>query len=320
MNYMDYVDPVSEKLQIEGWDEPSGTLNTVCPFCGKPNFHFAINFKKGVYNCFRCGEHGHIVTLLRKLGLSNYDTSINLKQSQSISDLVGILTESTTVPQISLQDYYNSISTELNLLHYNYLISRGLSMQEISLYKFKSGKLNTKYFGYVIIPCYNLSGDLCYFNARNTIDGKLKYRNPPSEVAGLNGSVFNINNINTPYLFVTEGVFTCMAVNRYLGKQCAVAIYGKGFKQKTLDTLVAKEISRYYICLDSDALNETLEWADKLSSLGKDVYICKIPEVNGLHTDVADLTKEEFLHVVEESSSYSRLSTLKVLKGGLDVI
>jgi len=35
-------------------------LVEVCPYCGKNNYHFSINRKKGVYYCFACGAKGHI--------------------------------------------------------------------------------------------------------------------------------------------------------------------------------------------------------------------------------------------------------------------
>lgn len=311
-DYVYLLEVLSSKLQVENWDEKSKSLNTVCPFCGKPNYHFAVNLQKGVYNCFKCQCKGHVYQLLRYLGIQIVDTPI--RDSDSLNSVFELFKPGKVNHQSKshiITEYFKSISEPLRPAHSWYLQSRGITGYWSNYYGIRSGKTGSQLSNYVLIP--DNPNEVHYYTARS-ISGGLRYINPPSNISEVGGNIFNLRDPITDTVILAEGVFTAIAINRYLNKSLAVALYGKLFKQKQLVTLLSKGVKSAIICFDADAYEDSFKWCEKLNNMDIKVSIVRIPPIMGLHTDVADLSQSQFMECFRKMEPYNRFSTLNTLK------
>jgi hypothetical protein len=85
-----------------------------CPRCLKPD-HLGVNFKRGIFGCFRCNWSGHI---------SQLESKYHLVKSQQI-----VLTGNTTPPK---KDFNTQ---PLDPDHYAYVKERGITDDEIYAWK-----------------------------------------------------------------------------------------------------------------------------------------------------------------------------------------
>ena len=312
-DYTYLLDILSTRLTVENYDEKTKSLNTVCPFCGKPNFHFAINLQKGVYNCFKCQTSGHISRLLRYLGIQIIDTPV--KDTESLEDTVkGFFQENSVPEDIDISKYFKSISEPLRPAHLQYLQGRGISKEWASYYGIKSGKRYSKLSNYILIP--DNPEDIHYYTARS-VSGGLRYINPPGNIANVDDHIFNLRKNFPSTIILTEGVFTAMAVNRFFNKSIAVALYGKLLKRKQFNRILSLKPQTILICFDADAIENSFKWAQEFLNNNITTYIISVPPFKGPHTDVADITDEQFIQCLNSCQQFTRFSTLNLLKGGI---
>lgn len=205
-------------------------FRTNCPFCPDTKQHLYFNIDLGVYHCFKCGAQG-------KLYLDDEIPYIPKKQK---SELTLINAEP---------------------IHIKYLYNRGLTLEDIFLYK---PVAYTKYPLYVFSSLSNIHV------GRNIENKEPKY--------------IKINDSFTPYgievlpkkfdtLVLVEGVFDFIAVTNYAKLPC-VALLGKSLPNVYKNYIISLPIKKVIVLLDADAL----ESADKIYKelrLWKQVEIIK---------------------------------------------
>jgi DNA primase len=251
-----------------------GDVAYYCPICKHKNAKLMVNVKTGNYNCFTCHPKTtgkSPVSLLKKIG----------SPSEAIIEMKGYFVNDTTLikaeEEVKLvhlpKEFINLIDTSDTCLEkrqaVTYLKKRGVS--SIDIVKYNIGYCKTgRYRNKVIIPSYNYNGRLNYFIARSfEKEPKLKIDSPECKKSELIGFEYYIN-WNTPVI-LCEGIFDAMAIKRN-----AIPLFGKTISKALMIKLLQSDVETVYLALDDDAIRESIDHAQKLLDLGKEVYIIKL--------------------------------------------
>lgn len=242
-----------------------------CPTCsaekgeyegdGKGNLE--VNLAEGVYHCWACGEthgtRGGLKKLFRtfatkdqvkKLKMIGYDLSefkARVKESNVIEDL--------TLPKGFISFEEGNPKSILYKQAWNYLTKeRKLSPETIL--KFKMGYVSGGFYdSRVVIPSYDVEGELNYWVTRTYVNAKPKYLNPDSDKEQI---IFNECCLNWDSdIYLVEGPFDHLVVHN------SIPILGKKISDKLMSSLFHKASANIIILLDSDA------WADSKNHYSK---------------------------------------------------
>jgi len=164
-----------------------------------------------------------------------------------------------------------------------YLYSRGLTKADICNYKVGyCGK--GEYEGYVIIPSFNMEGNINFFVARNFANSWKTYMNPR---VPRNAMIFNELFLNfREDLVVVEGVFD--AVNA--GNNSVPLLGSTLSEQSKLLQKIVKYDTPVYVALDHDAEKKSMRIIKKLLEYGIEVF--KV-DTSGFK-DVGEMSKKQF--------------------------
>jgi len=193
-----------------------------------------------------------------------------------------------------------------------YLHQRGLLASTI--YKYNIGCcLSGRYYGRVVIPSYDLRGNVNYFIGRAIHDNhEPTYLNAYSDK---NKIIFNEKNLhaNTNTIIITEGVFDMMAIDQVFGDRFGyTAMLGKFISDRLLD-VVADQQPKIYLCIDNDAWIQSKKIAEKLQLYGAEVYIAHPPKNV---KDFGQLTKEGIIikNCIQHAQPYNDMKFLMEYK------
>lgn len=325
-----------------------------CPRCENKDtgHHLYVNYKKNVFHCFHCNYGGRrISSLVHDLG---FVTSFDYESLTTDLDmeLNTLLEESNCkTPQIREVDYSKDLEviTQYFLYHvrplskeaHEYLINRGLTDTSISnlclcegLNRYGStftikGKeyKGRDYSGRILIPSLIGDGTISFYVARDYIGGRNpKYLNPNQELAYSSEDVWNLNMVKSNSVIICEGVMTAISANQHLGKDIAVATYGKSISERSNsdnallrvssqgEKLLKRRFDCYYVCYDADATTSALNTCTWLSDRGASVkYVYIDPKVYGEKADINDLTRDQFLDILSRAEDYDPLIPIRRL-------
>lgn len=271
---------VSEQLQVncprcqerDGLSQPDGKYN------------LEINTKRRLFRCWRCDEpkfSGSLRKLIRTYG-SHADYEI-YKAYAGTHDYYGTNDDDDSEEyeiQVKLPDEMISFA-EMNpdnqhhFEAYNYLVTERKISRDIIL-KYRLGFCTTgKYANRVIIPSYDVNGNINYFVAR-TYDPtvkKRKYDNPKSDKDKI---IFNEGYINwDSTVYLVEGAFEMLSfpVN-------TIPMLGKTISS-TLFMKLKELLPEVVIILDPDAYKNSIDLFYTLESIyvgcEERVKIVKLP-------------------------------------------
>lgn len=233
-----------------------------CPMCaidkglynGDGRGNLSINYERGVFKCWSCWErnnmYGTLYTLIKKYGNKQHLKDFILiaptllkKKNNIINDVV----IDVKLP-ISFKKFSESSEYDTNYnsaLHY--VKNRGLTKD--ILYKYDigftcEGKLSDR----IVIPSYDINGELNYFIARSWHKwNKSKYINPEAGVESKSKDeiVFNEGKINwNSTVYLVEGVFDHIVTPN------SIPLLGKFISDTLFHTLQQKSNSDIVIVLD----------------------------------------------------------------------
>lgn len=118
-------------------------IKALCPFCGDKHYHLYLNTAKNQWNCFRCGARGNDVSLYARINcMTNREAAKEL--SRCIGNTAPKITQvASSTPMKSLMERHNVYYDMLQLLnlsgkHYQDLLNRGLSFDNIRQFMYKS--------------------------------------------------------------------------------------------------------------------------------------------------------------------------------------
>ena len=263
-------------------NETKHQLQFDCPACaldkGKPEGdgkgNLEVNYNKGVFRCWSCHYvnhmHGYIPKLIKRYG--NHE----LLKEYLILKPETDLQIATEYAEVKFPEGYVKLSEAKHgtyrLNHVmKYLTNRNIGMDLIKKYDIgytTKGDFHTR----VIIPSYDMYGDINYFIARS-FDYKVKpkYLNPEAEKQEV---IFNEEKVNwDSTIYLVEGVFDHIVIPN------SIPLLGKFISDKLYEMLLTKASSNIIIVLDSDAYGDALQLYKKLdfSELKGRIKIC-IPE------------------------------------------
>ena len=257
--------------ECRGNNLDSGQSKFDCPSCsedkgmpdgdGKGNLE--INYAKGIFKCWSCGEthnmHGPVIKLLKK-----YATPKNIRDYLLVkpdTDLINNKVKSKVI--LTLPEGYKKLSecTDKYFKYsqaMTYLNERGITdeiIEEFEIgYTFKG-----KFFNRIIIPSYNSDGELNYFIARwfPKESTKLKYLNPDAEKQEI---IFNECKINwDSTIYLVEGVFEHIVIPN------SIPLLGKFISDSLLDKLHDNAKAFVVIVLDGDAYKDAINLYKKIN-------------------------------------------------------
>tara|TARA_Y100000296_G_C5147126_1_gene244340 strand:- start:298 stop:1230 length:933 start_codon:yes stop_codon:yes gene_type:complete len=261
-----------------------------CPKCEHHKKKLSVNVAKNKFKCWICDYRGNSIhRLIRRWGNFNQqqqwseltsDFNINVFETLFKSELLVEEKQEINLPE-EFQTLATSNGSVGSLPAKKYLKSRGVSENDIL--KWKIGYcFFGEYKGRLIVPSFNLDGNVDYFIARSYDSNWKKYMNPPVS----KNIIFNELYVDwSSDLSIVEGVFDAIVVEN------SVPILGSTLSERhKLFNKIIENDTPVYIALDSDAEAKTLKLIKKLIEYDVEVYKVDIHPYN----DVAEMSKKEY--------------------------
>ena len=259
-----------------------------CPSktCRQDHNKFNLTYKsnKKIFNCWKCKYRGIVFRLVRdygskddlsrlKLVLPEYNTqSFNVFKRPEIDyDLVICDLPAGYLP------LNRERQSNLYKLAFDYVTKkRKVSTAQIDKHKIGYTEVGPRKYR-IILPSFNASGKINYFEARAYLEGsKMPYYKPDSLLSNKGtiscpgpdklDIIFNEKFINWDLpVYLVEGVFDSLRI------QNSIPMLGKIPSELLINKLL-KNNSTVIICLDSDALKDGIDIYKMLYSLGLNVF------------------------------------------------
>lgn len=249
-----------------------------CPFCNHRKPKLEVNLltnekHENFWHCWTCEAKGKTLeSLFKRLRvpsdkLFELRTYVKGNNQEIQSKQAGIKVLTLPKEFVSLAKSDPKNLTYRHAIHY--LETRGYTLEDII--KYNIGYCETgKYRNRIIVPSYNRDGSLNYFVARSfEKDPARKYDAPTcnkNEIIGFE----NFINWKVP-IILCEGAFDAMSIKRN-----AIPLFGKTLSTALKSKLSEIEIKTVYLALDNDVLKQTLQYAQELINLGKEVYLIEL--------------------------------------------
>lgn len=247
-----------------------------CPVCNhhKKKLEIKLNTNdkgENAYHCWVCSpplKGKTINSLFKKLNVSKD----KLYELRSIISNVPRFKDDVTYETVELPKEFESLvdkkeSTVKYRFAIRYLRGRGITPDDII--KYNIGCCNYgRYSNMVIIPSYDYQGNVNFFSARSVKETPYKTHDGPVNCDKNNVIGFEyLINWKLP-LILTEGPFDAITSRRN-----TIPLFGKTISQALMKRLVTSEVKTIYLALDEDAIKQSLDYAEQLLDLGKDVYL-----------------------------------------------
>tara|TARA_R110002074_G_scaffold283783_3_gene455407 strand:+ start:2016 stop:2957 length:942 start_codon:yes stop_codon:yes gene_type:complete len=263
-----------------------------CPRCEHHKRKLSLNVDKNVFKCWVCDYKGKdIYRIIKRHG--DYNQKQDWKALTSTVDVENFTTQlfdvvdKTRKNKIDLPTEFVSLVNKklppTSLYALNYLMSRGVTKNEIA--RWKIGYCDEGDFaGRIIIPSFDMQGDVNYFVARSYDREWPRYLNPQSVDKNI---IFNELFLDFDEdLVLVEGAFDAIVA----GPNSA-PILGSTLREGHM--LVQKIIQNdtiVYLGLDADAKKKELEIIKLL--LKYDIEVYKV-DTSG-YDDIAEMSKSVF--------------------------
>ena len=282
-----------DRVLGKGKQTARGNYAYHCPFCQHHKPKLEINStenKKGhnPWHCWVCNTRGKtIVSLLKRSKSYEYiEEAIKLVPKGQFVEEVEIVNTITLPSEFtSLIDPPSDIMGKHALV---YLKQRGIFIDDIIKYNIgycESGE----YQNMIIIPSYDVNGNLNYFTARSfEKDPFRKYKNPSVSRDIVPFEMFI--NWNSP-LVLCEGPFDAIAIKRN-----AIPLLGKNIQANLMKKIVSSKVEKIYIALDSDAMKSAIKFCETFMNEGKEVHLLEMDD-----KDPSELGFRRFTELIQKS-------------------
>lgn len=261
-----------------------------CPYCKHHKKKLSVNFTRDVYKCWICDARGRTIRrIVRRFGdlslLREWDTVSGHLKLSDFDNLFQEFDDATVEETCPLPTEFKTLTNRNTSLAarpaLSYLRNRGVAKED--LLKWKIGyALDGEYRNRIIIPSFNMSGEVNYFVARSYDSAWNKYKNPKAS----RDICFNELYIDWDSdLIIVEGIFDAIVAGN------AMPILGSSLRKNSkLIKRIVENDTPVYLALDADAEKK----AEKViqTMLECDIELYKI-DVMG-YEDVGSMTKEQF--------------------------
>ena len=242
-----------------------------CPLCNHYKHKLEIDLNTQYWHCWVCNAKGRkLYTLFKKINAT-------VSQLKDLGKLSGtyIPVKTTIIEHVSLPPEFKLIlnGNKNNPEFRNalmYLKNRGVSREDIVRYGI--GYCETgSYAKMIIIPSYNIDGELNFFTGRSYYkDSTFKHKNPKVSKDIIGFELFiNWNQLIT----IVEGVFDAIAVKRN-----AIPLFGKIILDNLKKKIIEKQVKNIYIALDTDARSKALDICQYFIDNGINVHLMELGE------------------------------------------
>lgn len=257
-----------------------------CPNCsamkgveydGKGNLE--VNYGLGIFSCWACSEtddtKGVLYSLFKRFGdkdILKRFISYDFKFGYNKDNNLPLKKEKLKLPI----EYFKLTGNEKILEFrpaFNYLYSRRVTDDIIEKYNI-GFCLTGKYQNRIVIPSYDINGELNYFITRSIskLTKNFKYLNPDTDKTQI---IFNEYLIDwSKPIFLVEGVFDHIVVPN------SIPLLGKKLYDKLFHDLYFKSENFIIIVLDPDAYHDAVNIFNKLNSgrLRKKILLNLLPK------------------------------------------
>jgi DNA primase len=274
-----------------------------CPQCNHHKLKLSVNLDKNVFKCWVCDYRGkNVYRLVKKYGDFNDcrewprdEDKVDITEFDKI--ILQIESEGAE-PITDLPDEFEPLSTShiefASIQARRYLKDRGVTNDQILKWKIgfcKSGE----YEGRVVIPSFNLDGDVNYYVTRSYTGDWRKYKNSP---LSKNKMIFNELFLDfSKEIIITEGVFDSIVAG-----DNSVPLLGSTLSEKSkLFWEIVKNDTSVYIGLDANVENKSLYIIDKL--LKYDIEVYKIDTTG--YDDIGSMSRRVFNQRKDEAEFMS---------------
>ena len=261
----------------EGKMTARGNRAFYCPLCNHHKPKLEINFtdnKKGhhPWHCWVCNEKGKFLnTLFKKVkALPEHFLELKslVKTGYQVKD-VEVVKSNLKLPE----EFIPITTNDKNIIGrqaWSYLKNRGITIEDIEKYNVGYCEYG-RYAKMIIIPSYDKNGQLNYYTGRSfEKDPYIKYKNPEASRNIIPNE--HLINWNLP-LVICEGMFDAIAIKRN-----AIPLLGKNIQSELMKKIVTSTIEKIYIALDTDAMKQTLKFAEEFMNEGKEVYLIDLKD------------------------------------------
>ena len=236
-----------------------------CPKCNHHKLKLSVNIEKGVFKCWICDYSGtKISPLIRRFAPSYYADWRLLEGEVDLDKYDTIFADEVELPPqiIDLPENFQTLTgkkTRLKQKPLNYLYSRGFTDTDILNWKIGFCDFG-EYQDRVIVPSFDIEGNVNFFIARSYTDDWMKYKNPKVS----KDIVFNDLNVDWDNdIILVEGVFDAMKCKN------AIPLLGSTLRENSLlFQKICEKRPNVYLALDEDAKGKEFGIAKKLREYG----------------------------------------------------
>lgn len=241
-------------------------------------YNLGFNAKNNVFQCWKCKYRGTIHKIVSDYGTKEEKQRIDLLIPKSKKTSVDTTTSETQPKNLTCKIPYGfkkliwENKTPLYKEAIKYLEDRKVDKKKIE--KYNLGYIEDGYYGgRIIVPSYNLKGENNYFVGRAFVSGvEPTYLGISKNKIKKSDIIFNESNVNFDLpVYLVEGVFDMFQLPN------AVPMLGK-FPSKPLIEKLVKHKSKVIICLDEDALRDSIELYNMFLAYGLDVYFVEVKQ------------------------------------------
>jgi len=269
---------------LGGYQKSKDEFLFFCPKCKHHKPKLSVNFDKDVFKCWVCDYNSRSISwLVYSFGEPKHRTQWNtlcgivdfseLDNSEKVEEIV-------TLPENFVSLTKKKV-TPLSIPARTYLKSRGVTYEDILWWKIGFCP-DGEYKERIIIPSFDLTGNVNYFIARNYGYGWGKYQNPPAE----KDFVFNELYLDwSKDITIVEGVFDAIVARN------AIPLLGSTLRESSyIFQKIVEKCGKVYLALDSDAKEKEDRIIRLLLSYGVDCYRV---DTSGFG-DIGEMDKETF--------------------------
>jgi hypothetical protein len=264
-------------------------LQVNCPKCQEKaglfspdgKYNLEINTAKKKFKCWKCDDpkfFGNLDRLVKRYGGASYyelyKTYTGFNDIFEEEELNNINIDTyVELPKEYISFSNMNINDKNHLEAYNYMVLDRKLDQKL-LYDYKIGFCVTgKYSGRIIVPSFDMNGNLNYFTGRSFQNRKPTYLNPKVNKEEI---IFNEKKINwDSTIHLIEGVFDMFSLPKN-----SIPILGKKLGKKLFFKLKEKK-PNIIIILDPDAYINALEIFEQLVTIyGEDSFKVKLVKLS----------------------------------------
>lgn len=262
-----------------------------CPKCQHHKKKLSINIDKDCFKCWVCGwsskSIGHAVALRGTQQQINTWMELTGKVDFSTFENEAPVEEQVRLPKefITLT---SKKSGPIAIQAKQYLFSRGITFHDIVWWKMGFCPKG-KYENRIVIPSFDMRGNVNYFVARSFKEHQVPYLNP----AASKDLIFNELYLDwTKDITLVEGVFDAVVSGN------SIPLLGSTLREEShIFQQIAGRCSKVFMALDPDAKEKEKQIIKLLTSYGIEVWKINVKP----YKDVGSMTREIFLQRKKES-------------------